>query len=508
MDARAKDRAGAESLERLTKQVAKGGGIAFTGQIIGRLFTLLLQILLTRVLGARGYGLYSLGYSVLGIAQTVSLLGLQNGVVRFGAMYHGAGDKKRLKGTLLLAIGISFASALVVAVVLFLLAGPIAEGVFNEPELTSPLRGFSLALPFFTLVAITSYSARAFRRIDYEVAISQLFRPLLALIAVSLSFLLGFRLMGAIYGFLISTVISAGLGFYFLHCLFPDFTSKLRARYELKTLLLYSSTVLLVGLSQLLLTRIDRIMLGILASAEDVGIYNAAAILAMQATLFLTSFNAIFSPTIADLFHRGRMRELEELFKTTTKWIFAFTFPVMLVFALFSRPLMRLFGHGFVAGEPVLISLGVAHLINAGTGAVGFMLIMTGRQKLELINTFTLGGLNVLLNFLLIPRYGVLGAGIATGLAIALVNLGRLLEVYRFYRLHPYKLSYWKPFVAGGVATGGWLIITQLVNFAGWLWFGAVALFGVLYFLSLLMLGLDHEDWLILQALKHRLLRS
>ena len=496
------------NIEWLTKQIAKGGGTAFLGNVAGRFFTFLLQILLTRVLGVAAYGLYALGFSVLGIARTVSLLGLQNGVVRFGAMYRGVGDKARLKGTLLSAIGISFVSAVVIGGVLFTLASTIARGVFNEPALIAPLRAFAFALPFYTLTAMLSSSARAFRRIDLDVGISQLFRPLFTLIMVGASFLLGFRLMGAVYGFLFSTITAGGLGLYLLHRIFPEITSSLRCKYEPKRLILYSSTVLLVGMSSLLLTRTDRIMLGILDSAESVGIYNAAASLAMQATLFLTSFNAIFSPMIADLFHQGHMKELERLFKTTTKWIFTLTLPVVLILVLFAKQGMRLFGEGFAAAAPVLISLAIAQLINASVGSVGFMLTMTGRHKIALANSLTLGVLNVILNLLLIPRYGVLGAGVATGASIALINITRLIEVYLLYRVHPYKLSYWKPFVSGIVAIAVWFGIKQVWAPTGWLWLGEIALFGMTYMLLLVILGLDAEDKTIVRALKGRVVNQ
>jgi len=489
------------ALERLTKQVAKGGGIAFVGQMVGKFLNFLLQVLLTRVLGPAGYGLYALGYSVLGIGETVAKLGLQNGVVRFGAIYYGTGDKARLKGTLFLALGISFASAAVAGTVLFLLAETIARRVFNEPELTEPLRLFSFALPFYVLVSITSFSARALHRIDYDMAVSHVLRPLLTLLAVVASFLLGYRLMGAVAGFLVSAVLSAGLGLYLLHRLFPELTSKLRSRYEARTLLSYSLTVMLVGLSHLLLTRTDRIMLGILCSAEDVGIYNAAATLAIQATLFLSSFNAIFAPTIADLFHRRRMEELEALYKTTTKWIFTLTFPVVLVFVLFARPLMGLFGPGFTAGRLVLISLGIAELINAGVGSVGFMLTMTGRQGLELVNSLLLGGINVLLNLILIPKFGALGAGIATGISIAAINLVRLVEVLWLYRIHPYKVSYWKPVVAGAVASAVWLGVGNTWTPSGWSWSVGIVYFGSVYWILVVLLGLEQEDWLVLRGI-------
>jgi len=495
-----------DSVECLTKQVAKGGAIAFFGQVIGKFFTLLLQIVLTRVLGPAGYGLYALGFSVLGIAQTLSMLGLQNGVVRFGAMYHGSGDKARLKGTLLLALVLSFSSAWLIALMLYFLSATIAQDVFNEPALTAPLRVFAFALPFSTLVSMTSFSARALRRIDYDVLISQISRPLSTLLFVSGSFLLGYRLTGALAGFLASTVLSAALGLYLLHHLFPELTVGSRAHYEVRTLLLYSLPLLLVGLSSLLITRTDRIMLGILGSVHDVGIYNAAAMLAGQATLFMVSLTAMFSPIIADLFNQRRMEELGTLFKTTTKWIFTLTLPLVLVFILFAQPIMKFFGPEFSSGAPVLIALGIAELVDAGVGPVWSMLTMTGRQKLELMNSLALGGLNVFLNFLLIPKYGILGAGVATGLSVTLVNLARLIEVYLLYQLHPYKFSYWKPLVSGVVTALVWLGIRQLLSLRGWLWVGGVVLVGVIYMSILIALGLDDEDRLVLCALRKRIL--
>jgi O-antigen/teichoic acid export membrane protein len=494
-----------KALERLTKQVAKGGGIAFIGQLVGRFFTLVLQIMLTRVLGVASYGLYALGNSVLGIAHTVSMLGLHNGVVRFGAVHHGVKDKAKLKGTFLSALVLSFGSASVIALALYFLAGTIAEGVFHEANLTSPLKVFSFALPFYTLVTMTSFCARALRRIDYDVAISHLLRPIFTLLAVGASFLLGYKLMGAVAGFVVSTVLAAGLGVYLLHRLFPDFTSKLTASYEPTTLVLYSLTVLLVGMTHLLITRTDRIMLGVVGSAEDVGVYNAAATLAVQATFSLTAFNAIFAPTIADLFSRRKKEELESLFKTVTKWIFTLTLPIALVFALFAGPIMRLFGPGFAEGGPVLVSLGFAYLVGASAGSVGLMLTMTGRQKMELFNSLALGGLNVLLNLIMIPIYGVLGAAIATGLSIVLVNLARLTEVYWLYKIHPYRLAYWKPMIAGIMAASTSLLTKGITEPTAWAWLASVGLVIVVYFIMLLLLGLDQYDTMILRKVKQRL---
>lgn len=489
---------------QLIKQIAKGGGISFTGNIIGKGFNFLLHILLTHILGVEAYGLYALGRSIIEISQTFSSLGLTQGVVRFGSIYRGENNEAKLKGTLLAALTVSFLSGTSVSIMLFFLSGFFATHLFHEPTLIPVIKVLAFSLPFYTLMMVASYSARVFRRMEYEVGIRRVSHPLSNLLLVGISFSLGFRLLGAVYAFLISSFLAAILGIYFLWQLFPKLVSGLKPEVELKNILFYSSTVLLVGLTTVLLYRTDRIMLGAFGMAKDVGIYNAAAIMSAQMAIFLTSFNAIFSPTIADLYNQGNMDQLNKLLKTITKWIFALTIPTFLVLISFPRQIMGLFGMNFKVGGSVLIVLGLAQIVNASVGSVGFMLIMTGKQKLEFLNNVVLCGVNIFLNIILIPRYGILGAAIAMGISIALVNLARLLEVYYLHRIHPYKFSYWKPITAGVTAIFSFIILRQFIRFTGWAWLMGAILLVIFYVMVFLLLGLNQEEKVILKAVRQR----
>ena len=498
-----------ETLERLTKEIAKGGGTAFVGQSIGKGINFLLQILLARVLRTGDYGLYALGHNVLGVTQTLSMLGLHNGVVRFGSMYRGQGDRSRLKGTCLATLTVSLNAALVVSALLFLFSDLIATRIFNEPALASVLRVFSVSLPFYTLMTAAAHSARAFRRMEYDVGVQNVFHPLTNLIAVGVVFLLGFRLMGAVYGFLISSASAAGLGIYLLSRVFPDLISDIKPNYELRRLLSYSLTVLLVGVSHLLLVRTDRIVLGIFSVAKDVGIYNAAMVVGAQTAVFLGAFNAIFSPIIASLYHQDHMAQLGNLFKITTKWIFGLTLPTFLIFVLFSKQIMGLFGAEFPRGWVILVILASAQFLNASAGSVGFLLTMTGRHRTELVNSLVLGGLNVLLSIILVQKHGILGVALATGLSLVLINITRLVEVHYLYHIHPYNASYWKPIMAGVLATVAGAGMNRFLEFNGCrFWLLGVVLFGFVYILVLILLGLDEEDKIVLRAVKERLMHS
>lgn len=491
--------------ERITKQIAKGGGISLFGRVIGKVIKFGFQVFLTRILGASIYGIYALGHNIFSISQTFSRLGLNNGVVRFGSIYEGDGDKSRLKGTIIGSLLITFLFSVLIAAILYSFKGFIAQNLFDKPSLIPVIGAFSLSLPFYAFMVVAAFSARIFRQMLYDVGLRLIIHPLTLMISAVVTFLLGFGLIGVVFGFFASSLLSALVGCYLLWRLFPELLSGLKPKFDIKKLLGYSVIVLLSGMSVILLSRADRVMLGAFTVASDVGVYNAAAIMAGQLVIFLESFNAIFSPMIANLYDKGKINTLNNSLKLTTKWIFTFTFPIFLTFLLFSKQIMGLYGDEFVVGWPVLVGLASAQLINASVGPVGFILTMTENEKLELANNLIMGGLNIILNFLLIPRFGILGAVVATGFSISLVNIVKLLEVYNIHNIHPYDWSFLKPATAGLLAMIIFFVIEKLIGLHRNFWFAGVMIFSCIYFGALFALKLEEEDRLILRAVLNKL---
>ena len=107
--------------------------------------------------------------------------------------------------------------------------------------------------------------------------------------------------------------------------------------------------------------------------------------------------------------------------------------------------------------------LSAGQLVSTLVGSAGYLLIMTGRPKLELANTVLFVLLKVALGVVLIPRWGLLGAAVSTGLSVALLNLTRLIEVRILTGVHPYSTKYLKLLSAGLVSgLGGFLLEARL----------------------------------------------
>ena len=121
-------------LNESLRKIAKGAGFVLIGTLIGRAFGYGSRLIIAR-LGASDYGLVSLGFAVMSIAATLSLVGMQSGITRYVSFYKGKEDKGRIKGTIIAALKITLPLSLIFAFILFWYASWISIHVFHDARL-------------------------------------------------------------------------------------------------------------------------------------------------------------------------------------------------------------------------------------------------------------------------------------------------------------------------------------------------------------------------------------
>lgn len=484
--------------------MAKGGVIIFIGTLVGGFMGFVLHIVLSRSLGAEKYGLYSLGLSIFIIAHTVLLLGLRNGILRFAAIHKGQNDIGRLRGVILFSLILVTILSIFVCGILYFSADFLANFLFGKPKLASVLRVFFATLPFYNIAMLCCYAIQAFQKMLPYIALRNIFQPAVNLIIVAALVLTGLQLTDALYAFLVTAVLLAVSGLYGLSRVFPKLISDVTPIIQVRQLLRYSIPVLFIGVCYILLSSIDKVMLGSLSTSSNVGIYSIAAKVAIQIKIVLSCVNAAFAPIIADLNNKGHFDQIESLFKTSTRWIFTLVLPLNVICTLFSKEIMAIFGSEFAGGWLVLVILATAYLVAAMTGSVGVMLNMSGKQDIELINTVSMVGLNIVLNIWLIKAYGIAGAAIATSISITLINIIKLVEVKIFLNIQPYDHKYLKPLCAGLVVLIIYVLILSRIVSPSKLWFLKPAIMIVIYFGGLVLFGFEKEDILIFESVKTR----
>ncbi len=490
-------------------KIVKGAGIGFLGSIIGMFLAYLTRLVIARWLGAGDYGLINLGFAAMSIATTLALVGLPAGIKRYISYYKGQEDPSRIKGTILSGLMISFPLSIILTVLVFFNAEWISVRIFREPQLTPVLMVFALAIPFMVVARNFMLATIGFQDLRYRVYVNDMFQNIFKVVAIVIFLSLGYGVIGATAGWVLAIIFMPFLAFYFLETkVFSILRTKVKAIYTRKELFMFSFPLIFAGIAAMVTNWTDTLMLGYFATAEDVGVYNAAFPTARLLSVFLTSFGAIFMPVISELYSRNALDDLKDTYSAVTKWIFALIVPVFLLMVLFSNWILDLmFGQEFVRGATALSILAFGYLVVCVVGPTGQVLQAYGRTRVLMVLSFFGAGTNVVLNYVLIPIYGVNGAAVATGTSLAAMNILHLVVVHRIAGLQPFRRTYLKPLTASVLAVAIVYALTRYVIGVSLMSLvGMFVVFIVLYFFLLLaMKSFEREDLMVMRAIDKKL---
>ncbi len=490
------------------KKIAKGAGISLIGSGAGRGLFFVSQLIIARCFSVEIFGLYTLGLIVLRIADIISRLGLHSGAMRFVSIYR-KNEPQKLKGILISAFLLSFVGGIVMGGVVYLLASVIAETIFHKSALVELIKAFAICVPFVAPMIVISMAMQGFQTTKYSVLMREIIQPSTNVILVIFFVIFNLKIYWVIYAFALSHAIALVAGFYFIARQFPTIKRKiLKPIFETKKLLTYSVPLLLSGFLGFFLQWVDIIMLGFMKTSGEVAIYRAASQIPTFFMLALGAINSIYAPSIAEMYHRGQIVRMGNIYKTSTRWVFLLTLPASIIVFFSAGEILSVFGNNYrESGVLVLQTLTVAQFVNCVTGGVAYTLAMTGRQKMEMFNSLTTIVINIVLCHLLIPKYGSYGAAIATGISIASINLIRMGEVYFLFKIQPYNMSFVQGVISGVVSImalyfqtmylSGYSTIIRLVANS----FTVITIFIIFCFIK----GTNNEDRLILEALAKKI---
>ena len=494
----------------LNHKLVQGAGFSFVGQIISTGFKYLTQVVFAGILGSEVFGLYTLGMVIYHLGELFSRMGLEAGVVRYVSIYLGAESKAKLKGLLWQGIMLPFLSGIVFGIALFLTSDSIAQGIFGKPDLAPALRILAIAIPFGASMTVGIFATTGFEIAKYKVYVWELLLPFTNLLIAVLFCIMGWELWGATVAWLIALIVSLAATLYFMVSIFPTlFSSKIKPVFESKQLLAFSLPLSFGSFLWLVMLWTDALMLGYFRPAAEVGIYRAASQTALLMTLFTRSLVTIFTPMIAKLYSKGEFEQLDKLFGTASRWSFSLTLPLFLIVGVAGKDILRVFGAEFEIGWLPLIILAGGQLARAGPGGFAMhMLAMSGHQYLKLFGDLLLAITNIGLNMLMIPRWGMMGAAVATGISILGVNLLRSLQVYLVLHIQGFNWSYFKTIIVGTIAVLIGFILHSWLTFMPYflrLLFTAGAIF-LVYGTLLWIIGLEEADLVIFRKMKQRIL--
>jgi O-antigen/teichoic acid export membrane protein len=466
---------------RLTRRLARGASIYVFGLVVGKGLTLVLQVILGRWLGPASYGLYSLGYSVIGVVLWLARLGLDQGVLRYCAVYRAQSQPAKVRGTLGRAVAVATVTSALLTALMVMNSNRIASRLFTA-AFAGVLALFALSMPFLAFAKIAETYLQSANEI-YRMSILQNLAPPIANLAFLAGVIvLGLGLKGAVGAFVLATTGSAVLGIYYLSKTLPrPADAAVVARTGHGPFMQYSLALMFVGLSYQIILRAPILLLGHLGSKADVGVFSAGASFALSFGFVTLTFLQPALPMMVELHEAKHLDGLRRLYVNASRWTLAAVVPFFLFLCLFRAEIMRLFGQEYSAGGTVLLILSLGWLIYYGKGPANGVLEMTGRQYLELANMVGVAVLTLAANYLAIPRYGAIGAAVATAGSIVVWALAEYLEARLIYGLSPWSPGAMRILVAALATTAVTALLRPLLPWAILL-LVATSLYGGLYF--------------------------
>jgi len=504
-----------KNLNKSLKLIAKSSIIVFVGLVLSKIFTYAYRIIIARSLGPEVYGLFSLAVMILGWFIAFSSLGLSGGLLRYVALYRGEKKTNKIRFIFRTSLIISLISTIISSIILFLLSEFISIKLFHTPDLIIFLRIFSILIPVSVFSSIFLSIMHAYEKINWHSFISNILQSATRLIILVVLIILGFKTNSIIFsyfsGILIVLIVSYMVCRYKISEIFKKDTLKKGIRKNLtKELFSYSWPLLFFGLLAGILYWIDSFAIGYFKSVLEVGFYNAAIPIALLLNIAPELFLKLFFPLINKEYSRKNFEVIKELSQQVGKWIFILNLPFLIIIMLFPGALINiLFGQEYVIAENALRLLAIGAFFSSLTLLSSNLIAMVGKTKVMLADLVAILALNVILNIILVPKYGLNGAAFSTMICGIIFSLIFLFQVRHYTSIIPMRRKMLRIFIVALIPMGLLIGIKQFVIINTY----SLILMSLFFFLSYILLMLltrclDKNDLMILRSVKKKLFKS
>jgi O-antigen/teichoic acid export membrane protein len=416
------------------KDLFKSSSIVTIAKILGVILGFTTNIIIARYYGADTVGVVALVNSFIAIASLFVLFGTNTSIIKLIPQYQAKYSISSSYYIFKKSLTFIFVVGIFITVLLYFISPTIAETIFKNSDLTPY---FIVASFFIFFISAKELNLGALRGLhDIKIfSILNLLPSAITLLAIIISTFHFYDKSMPIYIYILVPAFMFIVTYYFITIKFKEKLPKKQEitinKIKFQEILTISFPMLLISSMHLVMSQTDIIMIGIYMSESDVGLYVVAIKLALLTSFVLNAVNSVVSPKFSLYYHSGDMEALKKTAKDSSKLIFYTTFPILLFLLIFGKYILGIFGEEFESAYIILVILIAGQIINVYAGSIDSFLIMTGYQN-NFQNILIFGLIiNVVLNIILIPIYGLIGAAIATTLSFIIWKILALMLMKR-----------------------------------------------------------------------------
>lgn len=403
---------------------------------VSSLASFLLRIIFGRELGAEGLGIFTLAYSVYYFGMQFAAFGIGPALTRYIAQY--VGDSVAIKNFVSSGMTSAIITGAFTGAILFIFAPYIAVHLFHTPELESMIQLIAFCYPFIAIQMAVSGTLNGFRQMRSYALMNIIQSVSVFVVSIMLVIYFEFKVTGSVLGFVGPTILIGVI----CPILIRKYVKLDHSLWNIPALRLTARFGFYVGLGNAIIylnSQVDSILIGYYMDPTEVGLYSVAVLLSQTLILVPSAIQRVTAPTTAMLYGKNDFMGVKTLFYSTLRKSLFMCIIFAIILAVTSPYIIGIIFPGeYLASYGPLLILLVGYTANASFTAVGATLSSIGKVHIPVRIGAVCAFLNITLNFIFIPHYGIIGAAVATTLTLILNVILSILAIRNYiggYRL-------------------------------------------------------------------------
>ena len=432
----------------MSNKVLKNSFILVVGNLLFRVGGYINRLLMSRMLGPEGYGLYGLTLPFQGIFQILSAGGLPPAISKYVAEYNAKDEKALTRQVIYTATKFMVLMAILLSIILLFSSDFIANEIFHKPLVVWPLRAVSLITPFSVIVGAMRGAFQGVYKNEYTVY-NRMAEQLATIVFAVVFVYCGLYAMGAVlggaFGFIVSAITAVLLYKKYISPMFYSEDSlNLSFKEELKLLwmlICFAVPVAITALSEMAIYDVGTLVIGVLMLSADVGFYNAADPISRIPLVISLSISTVLLPATAEAYAIRKQKLLQEYVVDCLRYCILTVIPMCVLISMFSVPVIQLlFGEVYTPGSGVLSILVIGMSFYSIYMISSSILQGTGNPRLPMYILLLGTVVNIALNAFFVKLMGIIGAAIATTITTGILMIVIMLLVIKTTKISiPWK---------------------------------------------------------------------
>jgi O-antigen/teichoic acid export membrane protein len=410
------------------------------------------RVLVARLFGQTAYGIYRAGADLCEVLMRAGIAGGDKAMLKFVAAHRAAGETREETQALGSALRLSGGCLLLLSLALAL-AAPLFVRWWGNPAFAGVLPLLAPTVLGGGMVMVLMAATLAAKVTRVNLLVRGIAEPFLLIAITLVVWAIKPDVYGAAAAHGTSTLVLVTLAWFGASAVLGRgrLREALRApghRGLIRFAIPLGASEFMNGILQ----RANIFILSAYSGAAAVAVFAAAEELGRSVAGMRYAFDSVAAPMMSEALHQGDRERLRYNLALMTRWVASASAPIALTLLALREPLLWLYGPSYTAGVTAMGLLVCGHVVNGVLGLTGYVIVMSGRSGVFFWDNLIAAAVNLGLSFLLIPRYGITGAAVASLVSTSLLLGTIVVQAWWFERVHPFNKAFAKPFLAAAVA--------------------------------------------------------